>query len=157
MMKQYNAIERLLYREARFLDEHRFDEWLDLYSSDAIYWIPAGHFDIDPEEHVSIIYDTRVEMERRVARLKSGFAYAEDPPARTHRAVSNVEIDVTEPDIVVSSVLMLFALSKHKYTIHSARCEFVLKPGDNDDFKIARKKIGLLRNDEALDHIPYLL
>ncbi len=99
-------------------------------------------------------------MERRITRLKSGFAYAEDPPTRIHRAVSNIEIeqpDLAQPDLVASSVLMLFALSKHKYTIHSERCEFILRAGDHGDIKIVRKKIGLLRNDEALDHIPYLV
>ena len=159
MTKEFEAIEKLLYREARLLDEHRFDDWLNLYSSDAVYWIPAGHFDIDPEEHVSIVYDERREMERRVARLKSGFAYAEDPPARIHRAVSNIEVErpsPSGPELVASSMLMLFAVSKHNYTIHSARCEFILRP-DEGGLKIARKKIGLLRNDEALDHIPYIV
>jgi benzoate/toluate 1,2-dioxygenase subunit beta len=133
-------------------------EWLDLFTSDAVYWIPAGHPHIDPEEHVSIVYDTRNEMERRVARLKSGFAYAEDPPSRTHRLVSNIEIEQNDNatrGLVASTVMALFALTKHKYAIHSARCEFRLRYND-PEWKIERKKVGLLRSDEALDAIPYL-
>jgi 3-phenylpropionate/cinnamic acid dioxygenase small subunit len=27
-------------REARLIDQQRFDEWLDLFSEDGIYWMP---------------------------------------------------------------------------------------------------------------------
>lgn len=159
MTKGIESVEELLYREARLLDDGRFDDWLGLYTEDAIYWIPAGHINIDPMEHVSIVYDTRRDMERRVARLKSGFAYAEDPASRTHRVVSNIAIEESDEaaaKLTVSSVMVLFALSKHKYAIHSARCEFVLRRTDGG-LKIKQKKVGLLRSDEALDNIPYLV
>ena len=159
MRTDFEAVERLLYLEARLLDEGRFDEWLDLFTSDAVYWIPAGHPNIDPNEHVSIVYDTRRDMERRVARLNSGFAYAEDPPSKTHRHVSNIEIDSAgdgNAGLIACTVMALFALTKHKYSIHSARCEFRLRYTDSN-WKIERKKVGLLRSDEALDAIPYLV
>jgi benzoate/toluate 1,2-dioxygenase beta subunit len=152
------AIEQVLYREARLLDEGRFDDWLAMFTADAIYWLPAGHADIDPAQHVSIIYDTRADMERRVARLKSGYAHAQDPPSRMHRAISNVEIggDAADGTLVVSAVMVLFALTRHKQAIHSARCEFHLMRTDGA-WKIARKKVVLLRCDEPLDGIPYLV
>ena len=31
---------RLVYREARLIDEKRFDEWYELFAEDARYWIP---------------------------------------------------------------------------------------------------------------------
>lgn len=34
-------VEEFLYREARLLDERRFDEWLDLFTDDARYWMGA--------------------------------------------------------------------------------------------------------------------
>ncbi|MEM8662420.1 MAG: hypothetical protein AAGF35_16165, partial [Pseudomonadota bacterium] len=30
----------LLHFEARLLDQKRYEQWLDLYTDDAIYWIP---------------------------------------------------------------------------------------------------------------------
>jgi benzoate/toluate 1,2-dioxygenase subunit beta len=152
-------VEQFLYREARLLDEGRFDEWLDLFTSDAVYWLPAGAGDTDPDRQVSIIYDTRHEMEKRVARLKSGWAHAQDPPSRTHRVVSNVELSESEPageGLTASTVMVLFALTRHKHAIHSARCEFrLLREGTH--WRIARKKVNLLRSNEALDGIPYLV
>jgi benzoate/toluate 1,2-dioxygenase beta subunit len=160
MTSHFEAVQRLLYLEARLLDEGRLDEWLDLFTPNAVYWIPAGDYNIDPNDHVSIVYDTRQDMERRVARLKSGYAYAEDPPSRTHRAVSNLEIQVPGADgertLTALTVMSLFALTKHKYVIHSARCEFLLQYNE-PSWKIERKKVGLLRNDEPLEAMPYLI
>jgi benzoate/toluate 1,2-dioxygenase subunit beta len=151
-------VERFLYREARLLDQGRLEEWLELFSSDAVYWLPAGNGNIDPTEHVSIIYDTRREMNARVSRLRSGYAHAQDPASRMCRVISNVEIESGGDDgaVVVHCVMVLFALTHHGTEVHSARCEFSLRP-DGDSWKIARKKVVLLRCDEALEGIPYLV
>ena len=152
-------IELFLYREAHLLDSGQFDEWLGLFTSDAIYWVPAGHDDIDPTRHVSIIYDTFAGLQKRVARLHSGHAYAQDPASRMHRIVSNIipgAVDLAGNSLAVSSMMMLFELSRHKQTIHSCRCEFKLR-WQAGAWRIARKKINLLRNNEVLDCTAYLI
>jgi benzoate/toluate 1,2-dioxygenase subunit beta len=153
-----HAVEQFLYQEARLLDEGRLEEWLELFTPDAVYWLPAGNGDIDPTEHVSIIYDTRREMSARVARLRSGYAHAQDPASRMCRLLSNVEIENGEDGegVVAHCVMVLFALTHHGTEIHSARCQFALRP-DGDSWKIRRKKVTLLRCDEALEAIPYLV
>jgi benzoate/toluate 1,2-dioxygenase subunit beta len=153
----HRAIEQFVYQEARLLDSGRFEDWLALFAQDAIYWAPAGHDDIDPTQHVSIIYDTLPGMQKRVGRLNSGFAYAQDPASRVHRLVSNIEVVNRADDAIeVATMMLLVELSRHKQTIHSARCEFLLRR-EGTDWKIARKKVNLLRNNEVLDSTPYLL
>lgn len=152
-------LEQFLYREARLLDQGKLDEWLALFTSDAVYWLPAGGDDIDPTRHVSIIYDDRAAMGRRVARLKSGHAHAQDPPSRTHRVITNVE--VTSPPhgdgaAEVTCMMALFELRRHKQNIHSARCTFRLRR-ESGQWQIALKKVSLLKNNEALEAIPYLV
>src|SRR5437773_1767250 len=78
-------IEAFLYREARLIDEHRYDEWLSLWTDEAIYWVPCNEDDTDPERQVSIIYDDRVRLGERVARLQSGAAWAQEPKSRMRR------------------------------------------------------------------------
>jgi 3-phenylpropionate/cinnamic acid dioxygenase small subunit len=153
-----HAVEQFLYREARLLDEGRLEEWLELFSPDAVYWLPAGNGDIDPTQHVSIIYDTRREMNARVARLRSGYAHAQDPASRMYRLLSNVEVENGDDGttLVAHCVMVLFALTHHGTEIHSARCQFALRP-EGDSWKIAQKKVVLLRCDEALEAIPYLV
>ncbi len=40
--------EQLLFREAWLLDQHRLDEWLDLFTEDATYWVPLERGQLDP-------------------------------------------------------------------------------------------------------------
>ena len=57
-----DRIQKFLYGEARLMDEHRYQEWLTLWTSDAVYWVPCGHEDTDPLRQVSIIYDNRAKL-----------------------------------------------------------------------------------------------
>jgi 3-phenylpropionate/cinnamic acid dioxygenase small subunit len=158
-MVDRSDIENFLYLEARLLDTCRFEDWLDLFTEDAIYWVPAGGDDIEPNEHVSIIYDDKAHIAKRIKRLRSGFAYAQDPLSRVHRLISNVEI--VEPrnpagELNVRCMMLLIELARHRQTIHSARCEFQLI-AHNKSWRIRQKKVNLLRNNEPLENTPFLI
>ena len=110
------GVEQFLYREARLLDERRFEAWLDLLTDDVRYWMPvrsnryprrsqaiailnpARHEDdeLGKESAVAFFDETKETLCRRVARLDTGMAWAEDPPSRTRHLVSNVEVEPTE-------------------------------------------------------------
>jgi 3-phenylpropionate/cinnamic acid dioxygenase small subunit len=85
------ACVALLHREARLLDQGRFDDWLALYSEDCIYWIP-GTPGGDPRREVAIAFDDRRRLEDRVFRLRTGHAWSQWPASRTVRMVSNIEV-----------------------------------------------------------------
>ena len=96
-----DAVERdrfrmLLEREARLLDELRFDEWLALYTPECIYWVPATPGGGDPRREVAISFDDRRRMEDRIFRLRTGYAWSQAPKSRTVRMVSNVEVFATD-------------------------------------------------------------
>jgi benzoate/toluate 1,2-dioxygenase beta subunit len=86
----------LLEREARLLDELRFDEWLGLYAPECIHWVPATPGGGDPRREVAISFDDRRRMEDRIFRLRTGYAWSQAPKSRTVRMVSNVEAFATE-------------------------------------------------------------
>src|SRR5439155_898605 len=92
MAADRHQIETFLYREARLMDEHAYDEWLALWTDDALYWVPCNRDDSDPMREVSIIYDNRARLEDRIMRLKSGAIYAQEPKSRLRRVVANVEV-----------------------------------------------------------------
>ena len=90
----------LLEREARLLDELRFDEWLALYASECIYWVPATPERGDPRRDVAISFDDRRRMEDRIFRLRTGYAWSQAPKSRTVRMISNVEVLATARESV---------------------------------------------------------
>jgi benzoate/toluate 1,2-dioxygenase beta subunit len=81
----------LLYREARLLDEGRFEDWLALFSQDCLFWIP-GSPGGDPRREIAVAFDDRHQLEGRIYRLRTGYAWSQVPQARTSRIVSNVEV-----------------------------------------------------------------
>jgi 3-phenylpropionate/cinnamic acid dioxygenase small subunit len=106
-------IEQFLYREARLLDERRFDEWLALLTDDVHYWMAARSNRyprlskaiaiLDAERYVeddrlrdgelAILDEDKTSLVNRIARFGTGMAWAEDPPSRTRHLITNVEIE----------------------------------------------------------------
>jgi 3-phenylpropionate/cinnamic acid dioxygenase small subunit len=46
----------LVYREARLIDEKRFDEWYALFAEEALYWMPLARDQAPGEAHTSLLY-----------------------------------------------------------------------------------------------------
>ncbi|HEX2351469.1 MAG: aromatic-ring-hydroxylating dioxygenase subunit beta [Hyphomicrobiales bacterium] len=82
----------LIEREARLLDELRFDEWLAMYAPECIYWVPGTPGGGDPRHEIAISFDDRRRMEDRIYRLRTGYAWSQAPKSRTVRMISNVEV-----------------------------------------------------------------
>lgn len=152
-----HKVENFLYREARLMDEHAYDEWLALWTDDALYWVPCNEDDIDPERHVSIVYENRTRLEDRIARLKSGAAYAQDPKTRLSRVVSNVEIeDANDTEATVRSTFNVTALRRGRMDIFAGRVIHKLR-SEGDSFKIAYKKVLLINNDIVIHNLTFLI
>ena len=86
-------VEELLFREADLLDSWRLEEWLDLYTLDAHYYVPPNDVDGDnanPDTDLFYIVDDRPRMQERVIRLAKKGAHSEQPHSKVRRIVGNV-------------------------------------------------------------------
>ena len=79
-----------LTREARLIDEGRFNHWLELFSDDCLYWVPVTSGGGEPRTEVSHAFDDRRRLTDRVYWLRTGLAYSQIPATRTRRVISNV-------------------------------------------------------------------
>jgi benzoate/toluate 1,2-dioxygenase beta subunit len=82
----------LIEGEARLLDQLRYEEWLDLFVPECIYWIPGTPEGGDPRREIAVTLDDRRRLEDRIFRLRTGYAWSQAPASRTSRIVSNVEV-----------------------------------------------------------------
>src|SRR5215813_11376771 len=82
----------LIEREARLLDQLKFDDWLAMYASECIYWVPGTPDGGDPRREIAMSFDDRRRMEDRIYRLRTGYAWSQAPKSRTVRMISNVEV-----------------------------------------------------------------
>lgn len=91
----------ILAREAHFLDRQDWDAWLDLYTEDAIFWVPAWKSEHEttesPDTELSLMYlSGRAALEERVWRIRSGLSVASMPLPRTTHLLSSVLIEPSD-------------------------------------------------------------
>ena len=138
------------------MDEHRYQEWLTLWTSDAVYWVPCGHEDTDPLRQVSIIYDNRTKLEDRINRLQSGSVLAQDPKPRMRRVISNVEVErAGEEATVDSNFILIQARGSSQYT-WCGRSTHKLREQDGG-IKIAHKKVLLVNSEQEMPVLQFLI
>lgn len=93
----YDAVRDFLYREARYLDDKDWDNWLELYAADASFWMPSwddnDELTEDPQREISLIwYGNRMGLEDRIFRIKTERSSASVPDTRTSHNISNIEL-----------------------------------------------------------------
>jgi 3-phenylpropionate/cinnamic acid dioxygenase small subunit len=151
-------IEELLYREAELLDERRFEDWLDLFTEDARYWMPMRR-NVPAEEpereftregvDVNWFDEGKDTLTRRVKQIRTGVHWAEQPPSRICHMVSNVQLmgapsDGPSPaEVAVKSRFLIYRNRVETETdILVGKREDLLRRVDGA-WRIARRKIIL--------------
>lgn len=102
-------IEDFLYNEADLLDDHKYEEWLDLFTEDARYFMPMRR-NVSSEEmetentierhEMSWFDEGKATLVQRVKQIRSGVHWAEEPFSRISHLVSNVRIVENRGDVV---------------------------------------------------------
>jgi benzoate/toluate 1,2-dioxygenase subunit beta len=153
-----DRLNDFLTLEAELIDSHEYDAWLELWDQDGIYWIPCNEDDYDPRLHISIAYDDYSLIKERCLRLTAGGAHSQEPRSRLCHVYGNVRSFEASDDglIDVSCKVVLLELRSGLKNVYGGRWEYRLRPF-NGSFKIARKKIVLIDNDEPLDNLSFLL
>jgi len=88
-------VEDLLFEEADLLDRWQLEEWLGLFTDDAVYQVPPSDVDGDsatPETALFYIMDDRVRLQERVIRLGKVGAHSEHPRSKVRHLVTNVRV-----------------------------------------------------------------
>jgi len=151
----------LLFREARYLDERRWEDWLNLYRDDAVFWAPTWKDDetpiADPYSELSLIYaNSRQQLKERADRVAGGRSVASVPPPRTAHTIANILVsDGAKTGVTfVQSVATtnVFNVKKREQTVFFCLQEDDLVPDTAGNLQIARKKLLLLN-----DYIPRMI
>jgi 3-phenylpropionate/cinnamic acid dioxygenase small subunit len=146
--------EALLAREGHYLDTRQWDAWLDLFTEDVVFWVPAWKSEDepteDPDRELSLIYDVdRAALVDRVWRLRSGMSVASTPLQRTAHQVSTVVLagspSATEAEVRASFAVHCFNPANSKAHTFFGLYEHTLRR-EGEAWKIARKKV-LVLND----------
>ncbi len=148
-----------LYREALLLDRLDFDGWLDLYTADCLFWMPAWRDDgtqtDDPERELSLIYYRgRRNLEDRVQRIVFGPSVASVVmPRVAHMIGTPLAEPAGEGRLRVESsfTVNVYDVRSNRSHTYFGRYEHELLH-EGDMWKISRKIIRLMN-----DVVPTML
>ncbi|MEY2893472.1 MAG: hypothetical protein RJA98_3380 [Pseudomonadota bacterium] len=159
----YNEVLEHLYDEACMLDEIRLQDWVATLATDLVYAAPLRQTLPTAQQNASYIrtmqhfHDDYRSIMGRVMRLSGKSAWAEDPPSRTRRLVTNVRVEQGDkPDEYKVRSYLLVTRSRFnfdEYDLISAERHDVLRQVGGGGFKLARREILL---DQAVLGTPNL-
>lgn len=94
----YVDVITFLAHEAELLDNNRLQEWMGVLHPELVYRMPirvtreravGGEF----SQHGWHMNEDSHSIRTKIERLESGFGWAENPPSRTRRFVTNVRVE----------------------------------------------------------------
>ena len=145
--------ELFLIHEARLLDARRFEDWMDLFTEDGVYWVPARPDQDDPDLEASLFYDDRDLMKTRIDRLNHPLIHIQTPPSRTLHLVSNVVVeraDETAGEYVIASSMLMaeYRLDNQRFFAGQQQHRLIK---NGDAFRISFKRVDIINCDSALE------
>ena len=147
-------VANLIYREATLLDRREWYDWIDLYTEDAVYWVPSWASEEettdDPELQLNLIYlRNRGALEDRVFRIESRDSYASVPLDRTVHLVGNVLVNDGGGDAIEATAnCLVHSYGKKGGLTRGSLYDYALRRV-NGELRISRKKITFI--DDRLE------
>jgi 3-phenylpropionate/cinnamic acid dioxygenase small subunit len=154
-----NQLAEFIYREARLLDEKRFDTWYERFTDDARSWMPLTRGQPDGRTHTSLFYEDKLLLKVRIERLRHPNAFSQQQPSFCQHVLqqpalepagsSAGELHMRTPFLYVEtqldSQMLLAGIAYHHLTTMDGA------------LRIRMKKIELLNCDAALPSIQLLI
>jgi 3-phenylpropionate/cinnamic acid dioxygenase small subunit len=149
----------LVYREARLLDELRYEDWLGLFAEDGHYWMPAEWQQTDPVLQASLMYEDLLLLRIRIERLAGARTFSQKPKSRAQHLLQVPQIDEINPGENRFRTWTSFHYAEtrgEECTIYAgwARHEFRVEDGA---LKIVLKRVDLVNFDAPFGNIQLFM
>ena len=137
--------------ETMLLDENRLREWLDLCDDGIRYVMPMRETRLGPPSSnlnppFYLYNDDKASLETRVARLETGMALVESPPAASQRLVTDVHVLRSEPAFVEARSSFIAV------QVRDEQNEIQFTGRRTDRLRIVGGEFRILRRDILLVH-----
>ena len=149
--------EQFLYKEAAYLDERQFNDWIELIADDIHYHMPIRRNvkfgeqhreNTDPTHEISWFDEGKRTLSGRVRQIMTGVHWAEEPFSRIRHLVTNVRVKEVDGDEVhVDSNFFVWQNRLHdEVNLFAGKREDILRRDPETEFKIAKRTIILDQN-----------
>jgi 3-phenylpropionate/cinnamic acid dioxygenase small subunit len=150
-------IEQFYYREAEYLDEHEFNDWIELIADDIHYHMPIrrnvkfgdwARANSDPESEISWFDEGKATLAGRVRQLNTGIHWCEEPWSRIRHIIANVQVtDIQGDEVKVRSRFFVWQQRLHdEVNVFVGKREDTLRRDPDTGWKVAKRLILLDQN-----------
>jgi 3-phenylpropionate/cinnamic acid dioxygenase small subunit len=146
-------VEQFLFHQSELLDGQYWQEYLDLFTADGVYWMPAAPEQTEWLNSPSIFAEDRWMMEVRRGRITHPNAWSQAPHWMTSHLVSNVAIEAsTATQVQVRSRFHLSEYRRDNLRHFSGTYRHTLVRV-NDDFRIKLQRVDLFNPHAVYDYV----
>jgi 3-phenylpropionate/cinnamic acid dioxygenase small subunit len=152
-MKEQHEVEQFLYRQAELLDTKKWQDWIDLFAADGIYWMPPDASYKTWDGQPAIFAEDKNLMEVRMRRVLHPDAWSQRPLWETNHVVSNVVIEKSSAKgITARSRFHMMELRRDdvRHFAGSYRHELVKMKGG---YKIKLQRVDMTNAQAAYDYV----
>jgi 3-phenylpropionate/cinnamic acid dioxygenase small subunit len=146
-------VEQFLFHQSELLDSKQWRGYIDLFSDDGVYWMPATPEQTEWLDSPSIFAEDKMLMTIRMGRVTHPNAWSQAPMWGTSHVVGNIVIEA-QSDAEVSVRSRFQMLELHRDTVrHFAGTYRHTLVRDGDDFKIKLQRVDLMNGQAIFDYV----
>jgi p-cumate 2,3-dioxygenase beta subunit len=138
-------VEAFLAYDSELLDEWRLNEWLELFTPDCRYLVPATDRPSgDPRDDLFFVRDDYFLLSERIAAMLNGTAWTESPHSTTHRMITNIRArDLGDDQVLAKANLLVHRARAGRLDAYPAHLTLLLVRGGRAGFEIVERKAVL--------------
>ena len=149
-----HAVEHFLYRQADLLDSKKWQEYIDLFAADGMYWVPADPAHKTWDGMPAIFAEDKNLMTVRMNRVLHPDAWSQRPLWETNHVVSNVMIQkqAKNGDVVVTSRFHMLELRRDDVRHFAGSYTHHLKK-TKSGYRIRLQRVDMTNAQAAYDYV----
>jgi benzoate/toluate 1,2-dioxygenase beta subunit len=149
-----HAVEQFLYRQAEVLDAKRWQDYIDLFTEDGVYWMPANPEDKHWDGIPSIFAEDKNLMTVRMKRVLHPDAWSQRPLWGTNHVVGNVIIEKASAngDVRARSRFHMMELRRDNVRHFAGSYVHDLKR-TRDGYRIRQQRVDMTNAQAAFDYV----
>jgi 3-phenylpropionate/cinnamic acid dioxygenase small subunit len=143
--ERVRSVQDFVVREARLLNQGRYQEWLDLFAADGRYWVPLnGDLQNESDGLNALADEDALLLSLRVKRLLAGRAHSQQPGSRSTHVLQLPQVDQVDDHAaqVYTPFTYVECRGEQQLWLAGHWCHRLSRQADT--WRIALKRVNLL-------------
>ena len=148
-----DRVEQFLFRQSELLDNKLWQDYIDLFADDGVYWMPVLPEQTEWEGSASIFAEDKLLMSVRMGRVTHPNAWSQAPMWATNHVVGNIVIESeTGKEVVVRSRFHMMELRRDNVRHFGGTYRHTLVKQGNG-FSIKLQRVDLFNGQAPFDYV----